>query len=93
MLEKLQGNCHSSIAGHASTAEGRLRLEAMVASYDGDQMVSATADVYLDLSSDDAVTTAHDLGEQVAEQLFSQGARELIRDAEVAAMRDQLTSN
>jgi hydroxymethylbilane synthase len=93
MLEKLQGNCHSSIAGHATTSEGRLKLEAMVASYDGDQMVSATADVYFDTSSSEAVATAHALGEQVAEQLFSQGARELIRDAEVAAMRDQLTSN
>ena len=65
----------------------------MVASYDGDQMVSATADVYFDAASGDAVAAAHELGEQVAEQLFSQGARELIRDAEVAAMRDQLTSN
>jgi hydroxymethylbilane synthase len=93
MLEKLQGNCHSSIAGHATTADGRLKLEAMVASYDGDQMVSATADVYLDVSSSDAVSTAHQLGEDVAEQLISQGADKLIRDAEVAAMRHQLTSN
>ncbi len=51
MLQKLEGNCHSSIAGHASTAEGRLRLEAMVASYDGDRMLSAAADTYLDLTS------------------------------------------
>ena len=32
MLQKLEGNCHSSIAGYARVAEGRLELEAMVAS-------------------------------------------------------------
>jgi hydroxymethylbilane synthase len=93
MLQKLEGNCHSSIAGHATANDGRLKLEAMVASYDGDQMLSATSDTYLDLEADDAVASAHRLGEDVAEHLLSQGARELIRQAEVTAMRDQLTSN
>jgi hydroxymethylbilane synthase len=93
MLQKLEGNCHSSIAGHASAADGRLKLEAMVASYDGDRMLSATSDTYLDLQAADAVARAHELGEDVAEHLFSQGARELIRQAEVEAMRSQLTSN
>ena len=93
MLQKLEGNCHSSIAGHASAADGRLKLEAMVASYDGDRMLSATSDTYLDLDAPDAVARAQELGEDVAEHLFSQGARELIRQAEVEAMRSQLTSN
>ena len=93
MLQKLEGNCHSSIAGHASTDDGRLKLEAMVASYDGDRMLSATADTYLDLRSADAVDRAHRLGEEVAAQLLSQGARDLIRQAEVSAMQNQLTSN
>jgi hydroxymethylbilane synthase len=93
MLQKLEGNCHSSIAGHATTFDGRLKLEAMVASYDGDQMLSATSDTYLDLSAPDATARAHRLGEDVAEHLLSQGARELIRQAEVAAVHDQLTSN
>lgn len=93
MLQKLEGNCHSSIAGHASTEDGRLKLEAMVASYDGDRMLSATADTYLDLRSADAVERAHRLGEEVAEHLLSQGARELIRQAEVSAMQNQLISN
>jgi len=93
MLQKLEGNCHSSIAGHASTAEGRLKLEAMVASYDGDQMLSAASDTYLDLQSADAIARAHELGEEVAEHLLSQGARDLIRQAEVAAVQSQLTSN
>lgn len=93
MLQKLEGNCHSSIAGHASTESGRLKLEAMVASYDGDQMLSATADTYLDLSSSDAAWQAHELGEEVADHLLSQGARRLIQQAELAAVRSQLTSN
>ena len=71
----------------------RLKLEAMVASYDGDRMLSATSDTYLDLSDPKARARAHQLGEEVAEHLLSQGARELIRDAEVAAMQTQLTSN
>ena len=93
MLQQLEGNCHSSIAGHASVSEGRLRLEAMVASYDGDRMLSAASDAYLDLHEPDAMQRAHDLGEEVAEHLLSQGARDLIRQAEVEAMRTQLTSN
>jgi len=93
MLQKLEGNCHSSIAGHASTAEGRLKLDAMVASYDGDQMLSATSDAYLDLASPDAIEQAHRLGEEVADHLLSQGARDLIRQAELAAVQNQLISN
>jgi len=93
MLQKLEGNCHSSIAGHASTADGRLKLEAMVASYDGDRMLSAASDTYLDLHAPDAAERARALGEEVASHLLSQGARELIRQAEVSAVQSQLTSN
>jgi hydroxymethylbilane synthase len=93
MLQKLEGNCHSSIAGHASAANGRLQLDAMVASYDGDQMLSAMSDSYVDLCSPDAMNIAHRLGEEVADRLLSQGARDLIQQAELAVMRNQLTSN
>lgn len=93
MLQKLEGNCHSSIAGYASVGEGRLKLDAMVASYDGDRMLSATSDTYLDLEESDAVASASRLGEDVAEHLLSQGAGDLIRNAELAAVRNQLTSN
>lgn len=93
MLQKLEGNCHSSIAGHASAGDGRLKLDAMVASYDGDQMLSATSDTYLDLDSPNAIEKAHQLGEEVADHLLSQGARNLIRQAELAAVQNQLISN
>lgn len=93
MLQKLEGNCHSSIAGHASASHGRLKLEAMVASYDGDQMLSATSDTYLDLDAADAIARAHQLGEEVADHLLSRGADDLIRQAGLAAVQSQLTSN
>lgn len=93
MLQALHGNCHSSIAGHASVGEGRLKLDAMVASYDGDRILCAASDTYLDLSLPEAVARARELGEEVASHLVSQGARELIRDAELAALQSQLTSN
>jgi len=93
MLQKLEGNCHSSIAGHASAADGGLKLEAMVASYDGDQMLSATSDTYLDLASADAIERARQLGEEVADHLLARGARDLIRQAELAAVQNQLISN
>ena len=93
MLQALRGNCHSSIAGHARVGDGRLQLDAMVASYDGDRMLSATSDTYLDLSLPETVARAHELGEEVATRLIAQGARELIRDAELAAVQAQLTSN
>ena len=93
MLQKLEGNCHSSIAGHASAANGRLQLEAMVASYDGDQMLSAMSDIYLDLASPDAMEIAHRLGEEVADHLLAQGAHDLIEQGELAALRNQLISN
>jgi len=93
MLQKLEGNCHSSIAGHASASEGRLKLEAMVASYDGDQMLSVTSDTYLDLGSADAIERARQLGEEVADHLLSRGADDLIRQAGLAALQNQLTSN
>jgi hydroxymethylbilane synthase len=93
VLQKLQGNCHSSIAGHASAANGRLQLDAMVASYDGDQMLSAVSDTYLDLASPEAIELAQRLGEEVADHLLSQGAHDLIEQAELAAVRNQLISN
>ncbi|MGB3052939.1 MAG: hydroxymethylbilane synthase [Polyangiales bacterium] len=93
MLQKLEGNCHSSIAGHASASDGRLQLDAMVASYDGDQMLSAMSDTYLDLGSPDAMQLAHRLGQDVADHLLSQGAHDLIVQAGLAAVRNQLISN
>ena len=93
MLQTLEGNCHSPIAGHASLRDGRIKLEALVASFDGDQLLTATADAYLDPSLRDAVDQARALGEEVARSLLERGARDLIRQAELAAVQGQLTTN
>ncbi|MEM7138835.1 MAG: hydroxymethylbilane synthase [Myxococcota bacterium] len=93
MLERLEGNCHSPIAGHAALLDGRMKLDGLVSSYDGDQLLTAASDTYLDPEAPDAVARAHALGEEVAGQLLERGATKLIRAAELAAVRGQLTSN
>ncbi len=93
MLQTLEGNCHSPIAGHATITEGRIRLEGLVASYDGDRLLTASSDGYLDAEATDAMARAQTLGEEVAAQLIDGGARELIRQAALVAVQDQLTTN
>ncbi len=93
MLQKLEGNCHSPIAGHATIADARIKLEGLVASYDGDRLLTATSDTYMELGSRNAIECAHALGEEVAQQLLDRGAGDLIRQAEVAAVQGQLTTN
>lgn len=93
MLQKLEGNCHSAIAGHATIADARIKLEGLVASYDGDRLLTATSDGYMEPGSPNAIERAHALGEEVAEQLLERGARALIRQAELAAVQGQLTTN
>jgi len=93
MLQKLEGNCHSSIAGHATIADARIKLEGLVASYDGDRLLTATSDAYMEPGSPNAIERAHALGEEVAEQLLDRGAGDLIRQAALAAIQGQLTTN
>ncbi len=93
MLQKLEGNCHSPIAGHATIADARIKLEGLVASYDGDQLLTAASDAYMEPGSPNAIEHAHALGEEVAEQLLDRGAGDLIRQAALAAMQSQLTTN
>jgi hydroxymethylbilane synthase len=93
MLQKLEGNCHSAIAGHATIADARIKLEGLVASYDGDQLLTAASDTYMEPGAPDAIERAHALGEEVAAYLLERGAKDLIRQAELAAMQSQLTTN
>lgn len=93
MLEALEGNCYSPIAGHATLEAGRIQLDGLVASFDGDQLLTAASDTYLEPQAPDAIERARVLGEDVARQLVDRGAAKLIRDAEVAAVQGQLTSN
>lgn len=93
MLQKLEGNCYAPIAGHATIADARIMLEGLVASYDGDQLLTAASDTYMEPGSPDAIERAHALGEEVAERLLERGARDLIRQAELAVVQGQLTTN
>lgn len=93
MLERLEGNCHSPIAGNAVFQDGRLTLEGMVASYDGERILSGASDAYLDLDSEEALDRASSLGRELAASLLSRGARDLIRQAEVIALQSQMISN
>lgn len=95
LLEALQGNCHTPIAGHArlTTEPTTLALDAMVASGDGDRVLSATSERYLDADPSSHADAARALGREVAENLLSQGARILIQQAEVDAITSRLHGN
>ncbi len=95
LLQELQGNCHTPIAGLArfDREPTRLALDAMVASGDGDRVLSATAECYLEGDASTHLEAARSLGLEVARNLLAQGARTLIQQAEVTAIRNQLTGN
>lgn len=71
LLKKLQGDCHTPIAGYCEiTANRNLRLIAMVSSLDGSEVVRARAKMTYD--------EAEALGEAVADDLLGQGAARLL---------------
>ena len=74
MLMKLQGNCHTPIAGYCEiTGNRNLRLIALVSSLDGTEVLRARDK----MTYDDAVK----LGETVADELLAQGAARLLSNA------------
>jgi len=90
MLRRLQGSCRVPIAGFAELVDGgqRLRLRALVGDPDGERRLTASSDVYLEARDHQArIDEARRLGEEVAEALIARGSRELMREAEAAAMR------
>ena len=96
LLRKLEGNCHSPIAGYARFSDDgeRLILNAIVASADADLVLSSVSDHYLK-SEDEQKTIdgAKALGREAAENLLSQGAHRLIEEAQAASYRRQRLSN
>jgi hydroxymethylbilane synthase len=71
MLAALQGGCRAPIAAWGRVENNRLKLTGRVLSHDGAHRIDAT----LATLNPEAVQ----LGLQVAEELLSQGAAELIR--------------
>jgi hydroxymethylbilane synthase len=70
LLAALGGGCQVPIGAHATTAGARLRLEAMVASPDGAELVRG--------ESEGALAEAEMVGRQLGAELLDRGARKIL---------------
>lgn len=78
LLKKLQGNCHTPIAGFCEVTKGRnLRFIALVSSPDGQTVIRAREKMPFE--------DYEKLGLAVAESLISQGAKNIIDDIKKAS--------
>ncbi|NOZ40642.1 MAG: hydroxymethylbilane synthase [Planctomycetes bacterium] len=73
MLAMLHGGCSVPVGGWGRVENGKLVLDGLVANVEGTQVLKATAS--------GEIATAEQIGQQVAEQLLSQGAAEIIAAA------------
>ncbi len=89
MLKALRGSCRTPVAGHAELVDDghRLRLTAVVASVDGRRVLTASAERFGVSGAVANLASARAMGEEVAETLHAQGARELMLEAEAEVMR------
>jgi hydroxymethylbilane synthase len=74
LLRRLEGGCQVPIAAHATIADGRVTLRALVASLDGTRLIRG------ERAGPAAAASA--LGEALAEELLSKGAAEILRELE-----------
>lgn len=83
-LDALGGDCHTPLGGHArfEGSESRLRFDGIVGSIEGERIVRAGAERYIEPGGPTLVQDARALGEEVARNLLGQGARELIAEAQ-----------
>jgi len=88
-LGSLDGGCQAPMAAHArlSPDGARLRVDALVGSIDGDEVLRAGTDAWL-TSDDPAVRlrAAIEAGREVASSLLSRGAGRLLAHAREAAL-------
>jgi hydroxymethylbilane synthase len=80
-LSRMEGGCQLPLACHARlTHEGaRLRIDALVGSPDGAQMVTAGSDRYLeDLAPESVLRVAYQVGREIAEHILQKGGGELL---------------
>lgn len=75
MLAALGGGCQLPIAAYAKYGSGKLRLMGVVASPEGTRVIRARASGKPD--------GPESLGKRVAEELFSQGAGEMLSQPEL----------
>lgn len=74
LLRRLEGGCQVPIAAHATVADGRVSLRALVASLDGTRAVRG------EISGPSA--EARDLGETLGDELLGKGARQILAECE-----------
>jgi hydroxymethylbilane synthase len=72
LLAKLEGGCTVPLAGHATVKDGVVHLRGFVGQPDGSKLVEG------EVSGPEREAQA--LGERLAEDLLSRGAREILRD-------------
>jgi hydroxymethylbilane synthase len=90
-LARLEGGCQLPIAGYAQLSHNgtRLRIDALVGSPDGAQVVNGGTDEYLeDQSPAGKLRIAGQLGRELAERMMAQGASEMLDAArQIAAQQ------
>ena len=80
-LARLEGGCQLPLAAYARlTHEGsRLRIDALVGSADGSQLITAGSDRYLeDQSAEGKMRVAYHVGREMAEHMLQKGAGEML---------------
>ena len=90
-LARLEGGCQLPIAGYAQLSHNgtRLRIDALVGSPDGAQVVNGGTDEYLeDQSQAGKLRIAGQLGRELAERMMAQGASTMLDAArQIAAQQ------
>jgi hydroxymethylbilane synthase len=88
-LSRLQGSCTTPIAAFArfdDDGETRMRIDGMVGSVDGDQLLTASVDGYVDARDHaERLQQAVRMGVELAEMQLDRGAAELIAQAKRTA--------
>jgi len=80
-LGRLHGGCQLPIAAHAQLSHNgtRLRIDALVGSPDGQELISTGSDRYIgELSHADKLKVAIDVGLEIADHMLEKGAGRLI---------------
>lgn len=89
-LAKMEGSCQLPIAGYARLQGdgGHLRLDAMVGSPDGQQLMNTgLSRVLLDQAPEARLRAAYELGVEAAEELLQKGAADLVDAARELAQQ------
>jgi hydroxymethylbilane synthase len=74
LLRRLEGGCQVPIAAHATVADGRVSLRALVASLDGVRIVRG--------ERSGPVADARSVGEALGDELLSKGAAAILKECE-----------